>query len=73
MNVTLEFYGPLTVTPEYVGNGTVCIVGGTLSGKEIRSVVWEALRTEVVLTEHILEALDREVLIDWAEKQGLHY
>jgi len=71
MKVRIEFSGAVTVTPEYVGNGVICVIDENLRDGQILSLMMEALRTGRVLTSDIIDSLDRSVLFEWAEKQGL--
>jgi len=73
MKIRLEFPGAVTVIPEYVGNGALCVIDEDLSDGQVLGVVKEALRTGAVLAEDIIDSLNRKVLLEWAEKQGLHY
>jgi len=73
MKVRLEFYGSVTVIPEYVGNGVICVIDEDLRKEQLVYLVSESLRTGSVLTDDIMGCLDRSVLLEWAEELGLHY
>ena len=73
MKVRLEFSGAVTVTPEYVGNGVICVIDEDLRKEQLVYLVSESLRTGSVLTDDIMGCLDRSVLLEWAEELGLHY